>query len=62
MQIHSPDAGSKRRGKLPELILCYADLWIRQPGHDVRHHVVQRVPLLGQLSKEQLGQTWIIIH
>jgi hypothetical protein len=41
---------------VPELILGNAHFRIREPGHNVRHDVVQRVPLLRQLSKEQLGQ------
>ena len=47
-----------RVGTVPELFLSYAHLWVRQTGHNVRHDVVQGVPLLGQLSKEQLSQPY----
>ena len=39
----------------PEIILFDAHLGVGQTGHNIRHHVVQGVALLGQLGEEELG-------
>ena len=40
---------------LSELILLHALLGIRQPGDEIWQRVVERILLLGQLSKELVG-------
>lgn len=48
----------------PILFLRHIQLWIAQPGYDIRHNIVQRVAFLRQLFKEQprhSGHTRVLV-